>query len=59
MRALLTLVRLFGRLPGGVSRVHARMLNAATSPFDAVNYVGSYLGGPSSAATARQLCSSG
>lgn len=45
MWALLLLVRLFGRLPRGVSRSYARLLNAATTPFDAVNYVGSYLGG--------------
>jgi hypothetical protein len=45
MRALLTLVRLFGRLPAGASRAYARVLNAAATPFDAVNYVGSYLGG--------------
>ena len=45
MRALLVLVRVFGRLPPGVSRGYARLLNAATRPFDAVNYVGSALGG--------------
>jgi hypothetical protein len=45
MRALLTLVWLFGRLPAGVSRAYARVLNAAATPFDAVNYAGSYLGG--------------
>jgi hypothetical protein len=45
MRVLLTLVRLFGRLPDGVSRVYARVLNAGTKPFDAVNYLGSRLGG--------------
>ena len=37
MRALLTLVRLFGRLPAGASRAYARVLNAAATPFDAVN----------------------
>jgi hypothetical protein len=45
MRALLTLVRLFSRFPAGVSRTYARFLNAATTPFDAVNHVGSSLGG--------------
>ncbi|WP_033440939.1 DinB family protein [Saccharothrix sp. NRRL B-16314] len=45
MRALLTLVRLFDRLPTGVGRAFARLLNAATKPFDAVNYAGAWLGG--------------
>jgi DinB superfamily len=45
LRALTTLVRLFGRLPDGVSRAYARLLNKATRPFDAVNYLGSRLGG--------------
>jgi hypothetical protein len=45
MRALLTLVRLFSRLPAGVSRAYARLLNTATTPFNAVNYIGSSLGG--------------
>lgn len=45
MRALMNLVRLFGRLPTGVSRAYARLLNAATRPFDVVNYLGSALGG--------------
>ncbi|HEV7974030.1 DinB family protein [Amycolatopsis sp.] len=45
MRALLTLVRVFGRLPARVSRAYARLLNAATAPFDVVNYAGSWLGG--------------
>jgi hypothetical protein len=45
MRALMTLVRLFGRLPTGVSRSYARLLNRATRPFDAVNYAGSAFGG--------------
>lgn len=45
MRALLTLVRVFGRLPGGFSRAWARLLNAGTKPFDFVNYLGSWLGG--------------
>jgi len=45
LRALLTLVRVFSRLPTGISRVYARGLNAATAAFDAVNYLGSALGG--------------
>lgn len=45
LRALTVLVRLFGRLPDGVSRTFARLLNSATTPFDAVNYLGSRLGG--------------
>lgn len=44
-RNLLTLVRVFGRLPAGVSRGYARLLNAVTVPFDAVNYAGSWFGG--------------
>jgi hypothetical protein len=42
---LLFLVRVFGRLPDGVSRVFARLLNAATKPFDVINYYGSRFGG--------------
>lgn len=45
VRALLALVRLFGRLPAGVSRAYARLLNVATRPFDVMNYAGSVLGG--------------
>ncbi len=45
LHALTGLVRVFGRLPDGVSRAHARLLNAATRPFDAVNYLGSWAGG--------------
>jgi hypothetical protein len=45
IRALSTLVRLFGRLPDGASRAYARLLNAATTPFDAVNFAGSWFGG--------------
>ncbi len=45
LRALTMLVRLFGRLPDGVSRAYAGLLNRATRPFDAVNYLGSRLGG--------------
>lgn len=37
---LLGLVRLFGRLPDGASRVFARVLNAGTRPFHVVNYLG-------------------
>jgi hypothetical protein len=45
IRALLRLVRVFGRLPQGFSRAYARLLNAGTRLFDAVNFLGSYLGG--------------
>ncbi|TCN36727.1 DinB family protein [Kribbella orskensis] len=45
LRALLMLVRIFGRLPRGASHAYARLLNAGTRPFDAVNFLGSYLGG--------------
>ncbi|WP_112239920.1 DinB family protein [Kribbella monticola] len=45
MRALLGLVRMFGRLPPGVSRWYAQLLNAGTRPFDVVNFIGSYCGG--------------
>ncbi|MFI6564195.1 DinB family protein [Streptomyces sp. NPDC050534] len=37
---LLVLVRVFGRLPDRVGRQFARLLNAATAPFDVVNYLG-------------------
>jgi hypothetical protein len=40
VRALLVLVRVFGRLPRGASKVFARVLNAGTVPFDWVNYAG-------------------
>jgi hypothetical protein len=45
MRALMNLVRIFGRLPEGFGRTYSRVLNAVTVPFDAVNYVGSWAGG--------------
>ncbi|ONI84752.1 maleylpyruvate isomerase [Saccharothrix sp. ALI-22-I] len=45
IRALLALVRLFSRLPVRISRGFARLLNAGTKPFDAVNFAGSWLGG--------------
>ena len=41
---LLVLVRIFGRLPDGVSRVFAGLLEASTRPFDTINYVGSVVG---------------
>jgi hypothetical protein len=44
VRALLGLVRTFGRLPDGVSRAFARTLNAGTGPFHVVNYLGSCAG---------------
>jgi hypothetical protein len=42
---LLLLVRVFGRLPDGASRVFAGVLEASTRPFHAINYFGS-AGGP-------------
>jgi hypothetical protein len=45
IRALLGLVRVFSRLPPGASRTYARLLNAATRPFDEVNFLGSYAAG--------------
>jgi hypothetical protein len=40
VRALLPLVAVFGRLPGGLSRGYARVLDASARPFDLVNYLG-------------------
>jgi hypothetical protein len=40
VRALLPMVAVFGRLPGGFSRAYARLLNAASRPFDLINYLG-------------------
>jgi len=40
VQRLLILVRLFGRLPDWVSGACARLLNAATTPFHAINYYG-------------------
>lgn len=53
LRALRLLVLLFGRLPDRVSRSFARLLNAATRPFNAINYLGSRLGG--STLSTRQM----
>lgn len=41
---LLFLVRIFGRLPRGCSRVFARALEAVAVPFHAINYFGSAAG---------------
>jgi hypothetical protein len=41
VQRLLILVKVFSRLPDSVSRVFARVLNAATRPFDVINYYGS------------------
>jgi hypothetical protein len=41
VQRLLVLVKVFSRLPDGASRGFARILNAATSPFDVINYYGS------------------
>lgn len=40
VRALLILVRVFGRLPVPVSRGFAATLNAVTRPFHVINYLG-------------------
>lgn len=40
MRALLIVMAVFGRLPCGVSRAYAGLLNAMTRPFDLINYLG-------------------
>jgi hypothetical protein len=40
VRVLLVLVRLFGRLPRPVGKGFARVLDAATVPFDFINYLG-------------------
>ncbi|MBK0868731.1 DinB family protein [Saccharopolyspora sp. HNM0986] len=45
IRALVILVKVFDRLPSGAGRGFARALNAATTPFDLVNYAGAYLDG--------------
>ncbi|WP_439657827.1 DinB family protein [Lentzea sp. HUAS TT2] len=45
MRALIGLARIVARLPGGVGRTWARLLDAGTKPFDVVNFAGSWLGG--------------
>ena len=43
-RALLVLVKAFGRLPGGASRAFASGLDRASGPFNAINYWGSVAG---------------
>ncbi|MGW5723655.1 DinB family protein [Amycolatopsis sp. NPDC003865] len=45
VRAVLVLVRVFGRLPDPVSRAFAATLNATTPVFHVVNYLGSCGGG--------------
>jgi hypothetical protein len=40
VRALLPLVAAFSRLPDGASRAYAGLLDAATRPFDLINYLG-------------------
>lgn len=44
VRALLVLVRVFGRLPPPASKLFAALLNAATRPFHTVNFWGSRMG---------------
>jgi hypothetical protein len=41
VQRLLILVRVFSRLPDAASRTFARILDAATAPFDVINYYGS------------------
>ncbi len=41
VQRLLILVKVFNRLPDEVSRSFAHLLNAATRPFDVINYYGS------------------
>ena len=45
IRALRNLVVVFSRLPEPVGRNYARILNAATVPFDTVNFAGAWLAG--------------
>lgn len=44
VRALLPIVRVFGRLPDGAGRLFTALLNSATRPFHIVNYLGSVSG---------------
>jgi hypothetical protein len=44
VRALLVLGRIFSRLPDGASRAFTRLLDAARTLFDVINYAGSCLG---------------
>ncbi len=44
MRPLLLVFALFGRMPLGASRLFARVLDAATVPFDFINYLGPVCG---------------
>lgn len=53
VRALLVLVRIFGRLPSPVSSAYARALDASVRPFNTVNYWGSVVG--ARAYTARRM----
>ena len=41
VQRLLVLVKVFSRLPDSVSRRFARVLDAATAPFDVITYYGS------------------
>ncbi len=44
VRALLVLVKVFGRLPDGVSRWYSGLLDSANAPFHVINYWGSRVG---------------
>lgn len=50
IRPLLAVMRIFGRLPRGASRVFAGFLNSATRPFDVINFLGPV--GPSGSSAA-------
>jgi hypothetical protein len=45
VQRLVTLVKVFDRLPDSVSRRFAQVLTAATRPFNVINYYGSCAGG--------------
>jgi hypothetical protein len=45
VQRLLILVKVFSRLPDSFSRIFARVLNAATRPFNVINYYGSCAAG--------------
>ena len=44
VRTLMPLLGVFARLPRGASKAYVRLLDAATRPFDAINYAGAVAG---------------
>jgi hypothetical protein len=44
VRTLMPLLGVFARLPRGAGKAYARLLDTATGPFDAINYVGAVAG---------------